>query len=134
MILSARQHCKRGGAAAVEATIVFPMLLMFFAATYELGRLGKIADAVSTAARNGAQYGSASTAAAADHARIRAAAVTETADLPRVTSTNPTVTPTSITNSSTPFIQVTVTYDMTGTSYFPFYACNTMTRTVQMPM
>jgi Flp pilus assembly protein TadG len=124
----------RGGVAAVEAAIVLPVLVLFLVAVIDLGRLGKIADSVSTAARNGAQYGSANTTAAADATRIRAAALTEMSNLPNVTSTNPTVTATTVTNSGRQFIQVTVFYDMTGTSYFTLFPVNNVSRTVQMRM
>src|SRR5207253_420119 len=109
-------------------------LLLFLAGIVELGRLGKIADSLTTAARNGAQYGSVNTTVAADSANIREAAVAEMANLPNVTSTNPTVTATTVTYSGQQFIQVTVTYDMTGTSIFPIFHVNSMSRTVQMPM
>jgi Flp pilus assembly protein TadG len=129
-----QRSTRRRGIAAVEAALVLPVLVFFLAAIVDLGRLGKICDSVSTAARNGAQYGSASTAAAADATRIRAAALTEMANLPNVNGTNPTVTATTVTNSGKQFVQVTVTYDLTGTSVFSFYPVSRVTRTVQMPM
>jgi ribosomal protein S19 len=125
---------RRPAVAAVEAAVVLPVVVLFLAAIIDLGRLGKICDSVSTAARNGAQYGSASAAAATDSADIRAAAVTEMAGLPNVSATNPTVTATTVTYSGMQFIQVTVTYDMTGTSVFSFFPVNSVSRTVQMPM
>lgn len=126
---------RRRAIAAVEAAFVLPVLLFFTAAIIDLGRLGKIVDSVSTAARNGAQYGSASATAAADTTRIRAAAVTEMANLPNVTGTNPTVTTTyPVTQGGMTFIQVTVTYDLTGTAFFSLYPVSSVTRTVQMPM
>jgi Flp pilus assembly protein TadG len=128
-----RQVARRG-VAAVETACVLPVIVLFLVAVIDLGRLGKIADSVSNAARNGAQYGSTNTTTAADSAHIRAVAVTEMANLPKVTSSNPTVTATTVTYSSTKFIQVTVTYDMTGTSAFTLFPVGSMTRTVQMPM
>jgi Flp pilus assembly protein TadG len=125
---------RRRAVAAVEAAVVLPLLVIFLAAIVDLGRLAKVTNALSNAARNGAQYGSANTTAAADSTSIRAAAVTEMAYLPKVTGTNPTVTATTVTNSGTKFIQVTVSYDMTGTSFFNLFPCNNLTRTVQMPM
>ncbi len=129
-----RRPAGRRAAAAVEAAIVLPILLVFLAAVIDLGRLGKIADSLSNAARNGAQYGSTNTTTAADTVGIRAKAVTEVAQLPKVSSGNPSVTATTVTYSGTQFIQVTVTYDMTGTSFFNLFPVNSMTRTVQMPM
>jgi hypothetical protein len=125
---------RRRALAAVEAAIVLPVVVFFVAAIMDLGRLGRICDSVSTAARNGAQYGSASAGAAADSVHIRAAAVTEMAGLPNLSGTNPTVTATTITYSGMQFIQVTVTYNMAGTSVFSFYPVQSVTRTVQMPM
>jgi Flp pilus assembly protein TadG len=125
---------KRRALAAVEAAIVMPLLVTFVVAIIDLGRLGKISNSLTNAARNGAQYGSVNATTAADSTRIRAAAVTEMANLPKVTTTNPTVTPTTVTYSGTQFIQVTVTYDMTGTSFFNLFPVNSMTRTVQMRM
>jgi hypothetical protein len=133
-----RVRSARRGAAAVEAAFACWLLIFFFAASYELGRLGKIADSLSNAARNGAQYGSASTTAAGNSSGIRAAAVTELSGLPNVTSSNPTVTSTTVSSTSgsitQSFIQVTVTYDMTGTSIFSMFNVTSMSRTVQMPM
>lgn len=135
MIHSKRNRSSRRRAvAAVEAAVVLPVVLVFLAAVVDLGRLGKVCDSVSTAARNGAQYGSASAGAATDSAHIRAAAVTEMAGLPNVSTTNPTVTASTVTYSGMQFIQVTVTYDMTGTSVFSFFPVPSVTRTVQMPM
>jgi Flp pilus assembly protein TadG len=128
------KHAARRGIAAVETAFVLPALLLFLVAVIDLGRLGKIADSVSNAARNGAQYGSANTTVAADSTHIRAAAVTEMTNLPKVTSTNPTVTASTVTYSGTQFVQVTVTYDMTGTAFFTLFPVSSITRTVQMPM
>jgi Flp pilus assembly protein TadG len=128
----------RRAAAAVEAAVILPVLVFFMVAVVDLGRLGKVADSVSNAARNGAQYGSTSTTTAADSTHIRSAAVTEMSGLPKVTGTNPTVTATTATYTSgtatQQVIQVTVSYDMTGTAVFSLYPVNNVTRTVQMPM
>jgi hypothetical protein len=138
MIHSIQQRCTRRRAiAAVEAALVLPILLFFVAAIIDLGRLGKIVDSVSTAARNGAQYGSASATAANDSVHVRAAAVTEMANLPKVTGSNPTVTttyPVTYSGSTQQFVRVSVSYDMTGTSYFGLYPVNNVTRTIEMPM
>jgi Flp pilus assembly protein TadG len=129
-----RSPRRRRAVAALEAAVVLPVLLIFLVAAIDLGRLGKIADSVSNAARNGAQYGSVSRTAAADSTHIRAAALTEMAYLPNVTGSNPTVTASIVTYSNTNFIQVVVSYDMTGTAFFTFFPVNNITRTVQMPM
>jgi Flp pilus assembly protein TadG len=125
---------RRRAAAAAEAAVVLPVLLLFVGAVVDLGRLAKISDSLSNAARNGAQYGCVNTNAAADSTHIRAAAITEMANLPNVTASNPSVTATVVTNSGTQFIQVTVTYDMTNTSVLNLFTVNSMTRTVEMPM
>jgi Flp pilus assembly protein TadG len=128
------QSARRRAIAALEAAVVLPLLALFLAAVIDLGRLGKVTDSLSNAARNGAQYASANTTAAGNATQIRAAAVTEMAGLPKVTASNPTVTATTVTNSGTKFVQVTVTYDMTGTSCFTLFPVSSMARTVQMPM
>jgi Flp pilus assembly protein TadG len=125
---------RRRAVAAVEAAVVLPLLVVFLAAIVDLGRLAKVTNSLSNAARNGAQYGSVNTTAAANSTGIRAAAVTEMAYLPNVTTSNPSVTATTVTNSGTKFIKVTVTYDMTGTSFFNLFSVNSLTRTVEMPM
>jgi len=135
MMLSVQRKSQgRRAIAAVETALVLPVLMLFLVAAVDLGRLGKIADGLSNAARNGAQYGSANTSNAADTASIRKVAVTEMQYLPKVSATNPTVTTSTVTYSGSQFIQVTVTYDMTGTSIFNLFPINSMTRTVQMPM
>jgi Flp pilus assembly protein TadG len=125
---------RRRGAVAVETAVVLPILLLFFAACYELGRFGRIAVSLSNAARNGAQYASTSPAAAGDLVRIRAAALTEMNNLPNITSTNPAVTSTILTVSGQQYVQVTVTYDLTGTSVFGLFNVKQMSRTVVLPM
>lgn len=135
MLHSVRHRSRhRRAVAAVEAALILPLIVVFIAAVVDIGRLAKVTNSLSNAARNGAQYGSVNTTAAADAAHIRAAAVTEMAYLPKVSSTNPTVTATIVTDAGTQFVQVTVTYDMTGTSYFNLFPCNSMTRTIEMPM
>jgi Flp pilus assembly protein TadG len=130
MILAMRHSAaRRRAVAAVEAAFALPILLIFLAAVIDLGRLGKMADCVSNAARNGAQYGSASSTAAANSTAIRAAAATEMSGLPNVSSTNPTLT----TSVSGGVISVTVKYDTSSTSTILF-PCSNITRTVQMPM
>ena len=128
---------RRRATAAVEAAIILPVLMLFTAAIIDLGRMGKIADCVSNAARNGAQYGMANTTAAADTVNIRNAAITEMnsdaiTPLPGVDGTNPTVTPTIVTVNGTSYIKVTVKY--TVTMFFGYFNVTNITRTVQMPM
>ena len=124
----------RSGIAAVEAAVALPVVLLFLIAAVNLGRLAKVSDSLTNAAHNGTQYGSANTTAAADSASIRNAAVTEMQNLPNVSASNPTVTATTVTNSGTNYIQITVTYDLTGIAFFKLFPINSMTRTVQMVM
>ena len=51
----------RRGLAAVEAALVLPVVLLFLVAVVDLGRLAKVDDSLTNAARDGAQYGSANT-------------------------------------------------------------------------
>src|SRR5260370_42683592 len=101
-----RRPAGRRAAAAVEAAIVLPILLVFLAAVIDLGRLGKIADSLSNAARNGAQYGSTNTTTAGHSPRIRAKAATEGAQLPHGSSGNPSVTAPTVRHSGTQHLQV----------------------------
>jgi Flp pilus assembly protein TadG len=129
---------RRRATAAVEAAIILPILFIFTAAIIDLGRMGKVADSVSNAARNGAQYGMANTTAANNSAAIRTAALSEElstndADsLPNVSATNPTVTASTTTVNGTNYIKVTVSY--TPTMFFGLFNVTNVTRTVQMPM
>jgi Flp pilus assembly protein TadG len=132
-----RLHARRSAVAAVEAGVVLPVILLFLVGVIDLGRLGKIADSVSNAARNGAQYAATNSTTAADTVGIRSRAVTELQNLGSrytVNGTNPTVTTTQVTYSGTNFVQVTVSFDMTNTAFFSFFPVNNITRTVQMPM
>jgi hypothetical protein len=128
---------RRRATAAVEAAIILPVIMIFTAAIIDLGRMGKVADCASNAARNGAQYGMANTTAAADTVNIRKAAVTEMRSdandaLPGVSGTNPTVTATVVPVNGTSYIKVTVSY--TVTMFFGYFNVTNITRTVQMPM
>jgi Flp pilus assembly protein TadG len=127
-----RRIPRRRATAAVEAAIILPVLVLFTAAIIDLGRLGKYADSVSNAARNGAQYGMANTTAAANSTAIRAAAVTEMANLPGVNGTNPVVTVTTPVSNGTNYISVKVSYTMT--TFFGYFTVTNVTRTVEMPM
>jgi Flp pilus assembly protein TadG len=131
---------RRRATAAVEAAIILPVIMIFTAAIIDLGRMGKVADCVSNAARNGAQYGMANTTAAADTVNIRKAAITEmysdsNTKLPGVTdpaNTNPVVTATIVPANGTSYIKVTVSY--TVTMFFGYFNVTNITRSVQMPM
>ncbi len=128
-------RCRRPGAAAVEAAIVLPVLMIFIAGIIDIGRLPKYADTLTNAARIGAQYGSANSTAAADTTSITAMVKNElTNENFKTTLTNPTVTVSTVTASSTKFVQVSVSYNMSGTSFFSFFPISSITRTVQMPM
>ena len=136
MIRVQRCNCsQRSGAAAVEAAVVLPVLMIFIAGIIDIGRLPKYADTLTNAARIGAQYGCVNTTTAADTTSITAMVKTEISNENlKVTSTNPTVTVTTPTASGTQFINVTVSYSMTGTSFFSFYPISSISRSVQMPM
>lgn len=124
----------RRGVVAVEAAIVLPVLLIFAVAVIDVGRFGRIADSLSNAARNGAQYAMVNTSSATDTTGIRNAVMTEMSYLPNTSSTNPNVSAAVVTVSGTKFVQVSVTYNMSGTNYFNLFPLSSMTRTVQMPM
>jgi Flp pilus assembly protein TadG len=126
---------RRTGAAAVEAAVVLPVLMIFIAGIIDIGRLPKYADTLTNAARIGAQYGCANSTAAADAASITTMIKTELSNENfKTTSTNPAVSVATVTASGTKFVQVTVTYNMSGTAFFSFFPISSITRTVQMPM
>jgi Flp pilus assembly protein TadG len=125
----------RRGAAAVEAAVILPVLLIFIAGIVDIGRLPKYADTLTNAARIGAQYGCTNTTTAADTTSISAMVKAElTNENLTVSGTNPVITITTPTVSSTQFISVQVTYSLSGTSVFTFFPVSSITRTVQMPM
>ena len=114
---------------------MLPVLMIFIAGIIDIGRLPKYADTLTNAARIGAQYGCANTTAAADTTSITTLVKNElTNENFKTTSTNPTVTVSTVTASSTQFVQVSVSYNMSGTSFFSFFPISSITRTVQMPM
>jgi Flp pilus assembly protein TadG len=126
---------QRRGAAAVEAAVVLPVLMIFIAGIVDIGRLPKYADTLTNAARIGAQYGCTSTTTAADTTSIKAMVNAEISNENlTVTGTNPTITITTPTVASTQFINVSITYSLTGTSFFSFFPVTSITRSVQMPM
>ena len=128
-------RCRRPGAAAVEAAIVFPVLMIFIAGIIDIGRLPKYADTLTNAARIDAEYGCVNTSAAADTTSITAVVKNEVSNENlKMTSTNPTVTVTTPTASGTKFVNVTVSYSMSGTSFFSFFPISSITRSVQMPL
>lgn len=128
-------HRQRQGAAAVEAAVVLPVLLIFIAGIIDIGRLPKYADTLTNAARIGAQYGCVNTTTAADTTSITTMVKAELSNENlKVTATNPAVTVTTPTASGTQFINVTVSYSMSGTSFFSFFPISNITRSVQMPM
>ena len=125
----------RRGAAAVEAAVVLPVLLIFIAGIVDIGRLPKYADTLTNAARIGAQYGCTNTTTAADITSIQAVVKAElTNENLTVSASNPTITITTPTVSGTQFISVQVNYSLSGTSFFSFFPVSSITRTVQMPM
>jgi Flp pilus assembly protein TadG len=126
---------RRRGAAAVEAAVVLPVLMIFIAGIIDIGRLPKYADTLTNAARIGAQYGCANTSAAADSASITALVKNElTNENFKTTTSNPTVSVSTVTASGTKFVQVQVSYNMSGTSFFSFFPITSISRTVQMPL
>ena len=126
---------RRRAAAAVEAAVVLPVLMIFVGGILEIGRLPKFADTLTNAARIGTQYGCANTTAAADTTSIGTMVKAElTNENLAVSGTNPVITVTTPTTSGTQFINVSVTYSLSGVSYFNFYSVPSITRSVQMPM
>lgn len=134
------KHCttntlaKRRAVAAMEAALVLPALLLFMGAIVDLGRLGQVADSVSTGARNASQFGSASTTTTTETAQMTAAVLTEMTNLPNVSGTNPTVTASTVTHSGSQFVHTTVTYNTSGVQLLGLFPVTNLTRSVEFPL
>jgi Flp pilus assembly protein TadG len=112
---------KRGtrGQSLVEFALILPVLLILMLGTIDFGRVYFAYVSVTNAARNGAQYASFSSEAAADSDGIRNAALADTVELVNTSPTNPNVTVATGTDSqSRLYADVTVAY--TFSTIFPW--------------
>jgi Flp pilus assembly protein TadG len=137
----------RCGSAAVETAVVLPFLMVLTVGTIDMGRVSYAAVYVTSAAANGAQYGSRNIASANDATAVSNAALldnqgystTALSKLTRVynfTSTNPKVTSTVSHDAfGNNFIRVTVTYAFPTLLKYPGVPQSVaMTSSVSMPV
>ena len=120
----------RPGTSAVEFAVMAPFLVFMVCIAVDFARVYRHAQVVTSAARNGALYGSDSPAKAADTNAIRDVALRDAVDL------NPQPTVTSVTGTdadNNPYVRVTVACQFSAITRFPGVPWNlTVTRTVQM--
>ena len=107
------------GQSAMEFALLAPILLILMLGVIDFGRVYFAYVSVTNGARNGADFASQGTGAAADIDGIRAAAVVETSDLLNTSETNPDVSVATGTDSQGRlYADVTMTY--TFSSIFPW--------------
>jgi Flp pilus assembly protein TadG len=100
--------------------VLLPVLLFILVAATDFARVCRVYTIVTWSARDGALYGSASTAQSTDTTGIRAAAQADAGDLsplPTIASTTGTDTD-SMTNSYT-YVDVTATYTFNTIATYP---------------
>lgn len=128
-IRNAAQNKKRSGAVMVETAVVFPIVVLFFFAQFELVRLNNIRNTVYLAAYEGAREGILPGATVSD-VQSKTAAILESASAINSTVT---VSPNPITDLSET-ITVTVSVPLDANSWtVPLYAQGkTLTATVTL--
>jgi hypothetical protein len=122
-----------GGIAAIETAACLSAVAVLLVAIVDIGRLGRVGDALTSAARRGAVCASENGAAAADLAAIRSAALRDFG-LRNVTGANPAVSASISTGSGAMFVSVTVTYELADASPLNLFKIPSMSRTVTLPM
>jgi Flp pilus assembly protein TadG len=125
-----RLRKRRGGAAAVELAFLLPFLAFLFVIAVDWARIFYYSVIVTNCARNGALYLSDPTPrSASPYTSVAQAAL---ADAPNL-NPSPTVTSTSGSDSSGPYVEVTVSYPFRTVTNFPGVPTNTtLVRTVRM--
>lgn len=99
------------GQSLVEFALLLPLLLIILLGVVDFGRVYFAYVSVTNAARNGAEYASASTEKAADLDGIRQAALADTENLLNTTPTNPDVSAeTGLDSQGKTYASVTVSY------------------------
>jgi Flp pilus assembly protein TadG len=121
---------RRSGVAVVELAVLLPLLVFLFVIGIDFARLFYHLVTVSTAARNGALYGSMEPKHSTDTAGIKAAALADCQNLspaPKVFSQ------TGTDELGHPCVKVTVSWTFSTVSHFPLVPSTVaLSRTVQM--
>ncbi len=120
----------RRAAVAVELAVLLPLLVFLAAVGVDFARAFYYSLTVTSAARNGALYGSQDTSHSTDTAGIKATALADATNL----SPSPDVSSTTGTDAqSNPYVQVTVSWTFNTITNFPGVPGSvTLSRTVQM--
>jgi len=122
------------GQSMVEFALILPLLLVFLLTAADFGRALTAYITVSSAASEGASFGSRSTDNAANTNAIRQAALNEVGADQQIWGTSPNVQPSTGTDGQGyPWVEVTVTYTFTPLfSVWPIPNSVPMERTVRM--
>ena len=107
------------GQSLVEFALIAPVLIILMLGTIDYGRVYFAYVSVTNGARNGAQFASESTTAAADIDGIRTAAIGDTSELLNTSPTNPDVTVATGTDTQGR-LYADVTMQYTFTTMFPW--------------
>jgi Flp pilus assembly protein TadG len=128
---SSRVDKPRRGVAVVELAIVLPLVVFLFLIAVDYCRLFYFSQIVTNCARNGALY--ACDAYSPWHAIYPDVTTAAKADASPSMSSDLTVTSSTGTDTSGPFVTVTVSYPFTTLTSYPGIPTQvTLTRTVQM--
>jgi Flp pilus assembly protein TadG len=128
-----RKPTGRGGAAAAELAVLLPLLFFIFLAVVDFARIFYPAMTIQNAARNGALWLSDPVyRQQSGYATLLAAVQADTSNLnPPLTSSN--VASTSGTDNGRTFHEVTITYEFTTVSNYPWIPkTTTLTRSCRM--
>jgi Flp pilus assembly protein TadG len=125
-----RGQVKRRAAAAVELSLLLPMLVFFFVISFDFARIFFYSQTLANCARSGALYGSNLVTAVSPYNSIQEAALAEATDLspaPSVSSTS------GVDSAGNPFVRVTVSWDFQTIASLPGVPATIhLSRTVQM--
>ena len=126
----ARTRRERRGVAAVELAVLLPFLAFLFVIAVDWSRIFYFSVIVTNCARNGALYASdPTTQPSSRYADVTAATLADASNL----SPAPSVSSTSGTDSSGPYVEVTVSYSFQTVTNFPGVPSTTnLVRTVRM--
>jgi Flp pilus assembly protein TadG len=121
---------RRSAAATVELALLLPFLAFLFVIAVDWSRIFYFSMVVTSSARNGALYACDPVSRpTSPYANVTAAALAEATNL----SPAPTVTSTSGTDTSGPYVEVTVSYQFNTVTNFPGVPASTnLVRTVRM--
>ncbi len=112
---AAKPRQRRSGVAIVELAVLLPFLAFIFIVTVDFSRVYYDSLILNNCARNGALYGCDNPTNAADTTGIQNAALSDAANL----SPSPTVSSTTGSDASGPYVEVTVSYTFQTLTKYP---------------